>query len=348
MAVNNNFLYRKKLTLNLYNKGPYKEKGTKSSLIHPIIYGFKGLTQSNYIQCDDNDLLLDYNSKNSLGIYIPLSTFDKIRDTNIMNNLQEFNMLIDNADRDYKTYTPTNFTVKLNPTPYDIPPYVSCNSIKNVKFIFIDHIRFPIHYRLQKVLQTEDITFINWLLTQNINIGTQLLYDNNTLTICNITNNEINYIINNSTTESYSLENKKDIYLYTISNTYNIRQNSVLYISIDELNDNLFSSNTNNNFKYLFKFFPKYKLGKHILLIPSDGNKIYKNSLLENINKLTIKFLDENGNLINIPLLDTTIKKNNSFVNWIRHPLNPLWQIHILFRFGVYEIHFANSKFTRR
>lgn len=102
--------------------------------------------------------------------------------------------------------------------------------------------------------------------------------------------------------------------------------------------------------------FPERLLGKNYYTgTPYYGSKIYLNSLLGNINSLTIKLYDSCGTLLkyNNQLTQAELEHekecgNEINVNDLRHPLNKLTQVHLSFIVGVVESQInTNTKFEK-
>lgn len=86
----------------------------------------------------------------------------------------------------------------------------------------------------------------------------------------------------------------------------------------------------------------------HYKGITYNGIKIFPKDELARIDKLKISFMDPYGNLIKCNNLDKNIKSNmecycdnnendDCFIHNLSHPLNPIFQHHLLFKIGVIE-----------
>lgn len=100
--------------------------------------------------------------------------------------------------------------------------------------------------------------------------------------------------------------------------------------------------------------FPDKLLGKNYYTgTPYYGSKIYKNSLLGNINTLTIQFYNSCGTLLKYDnqftakeIAQSKIEGTPIPISDLRHPLNKLSQVHLSFIVGVVESQInTNTKF---
>ena len=102
--------------------------------------------------------------------------------------------------------------------------------------------------------------------------------------------------------------------------------------------------------------YPDTKLGRvYYTGTPYNSNKIYNSSDLGNINKLTIKFYDSYGQLLEYndlcsynELKEAADNCEPISINCLRHPLNKKIQVHLSFVIGVVESQInKNTKFEK-
>lgn len=317
----NNFLNRKKFILDSFYNNNYRQDSSKKILIHPYIK-----TYINHINIDIDSKYINYNN---LGIY------NKINNEDIKYNIIENTISINSKDTMYNNSF--NLIVYFNPCDTNNLSISKIN-IKNIKYIEIVNILLPVY----NLVKTEIINNneLNQYIDDNINIlNINSIFDNDKYinNINNINNNwEINYSIENNN-KYYSIEKNNNTYKTfeykkIFSKVYN---DKIIYFKIAQFNNhNLITTNDNINY-----FIPlcsnKIKNNKKQYK-KNIRNIIFKNSNLQIINKLEIKFTDYNDNQLNINYLDKNInnKTNN---NYIRHPKNDLWQSNILLKLGTFQ-----------
>jgi hypothetical protein len=270
---------------------------------------------------------------------------------NSSKSVNEYSININSINRELlPTTSPFNFTVWLNSTS------TIERSFKNVKFVAIDHITFPTfiqiikHYVTNSDLLYNDINEICNDLTATIN--EQYEYNGNTYEICN------KYEENGKTYINFTInENKLTCYEYVKSDSsftiykylpieLNSISNTIQYISIDSLN-NMFIHNTNghNMFKYVL---PKLKTDTNLYSYLKHNKTVFRDSCLQHIKKMQISILDSNSNVIKLNNLDPLYSNSTKYsLNepsdysspnyYLRHPLNPRFQVDLFLRIGCYE-----------
>lgn len=241
---------------------------------------------------------------------------------NILNqDVYDTILQIDSSDRNTKIY-PNPFDIKVTFDPsaktYDRnnnnvfegtpKPHIPID-FQNVKFIKLASIILPRHYCLNKK------------------------YNNNS-DDCNITNK-----ISWEYDENKTLDN-----------------NRILFIQIKEINNNTYlgTNNTiNKSFATMCIFKPIDIAGTYFTCSLYGGAKLFKSSELGNLKSLSIKITDEFGNTIQPVGMDlscdtpnycicnnhkyTSEQKEKCVCKYIRHPLNPKFQILMCFRIGFIE-----------
>lgn len=377
----NNFLNRKSLNINLYNKTPYVQKSFKNTLKHGYLSLLKDVTEST----------IDIN-ENSLGIYISFSKYCKLENSTIKLNYKEYDLIIDNSDRDYTFYkNPYDIIVRFNPTDTTISPYINRKGLHYIKYILIDNIRLPLYYTLTRTSVEIDniiLSIIDTNITNTFNLnnlsGNQLQFTLNRIQniysnkeyeievgeselkkfqVCNFTytdnnNWECNYTINLDNSKVYSFVRKlgsNTLVYYSVSNELRLDNANMIYLQIKELNTN--NITTDNTLSFYAPLYPK-KITKNINpMIQLDCKKnlkIYKDTNLQNIDKLSLCFYDNNFNKLTNNFLDNTVNQNTRLCTcspenikyscpcyYLRHPMNPQWAVNMLFKVGGYEKNFT-------
>jgi len=377
----NNFLNRRSLNINLYNKSPYVQKSFQNTLKHGYLSMIKDSQESVFDRDED-----------SLGIYIAFSKYCKLEDNKIKLNYHENNLIIDSSDRDFTFFkNPFEFVVKFDPLPSDNGPIIERKGIKNIKYILIDTIRIPLFYSLNRTISNPDNDIISLIknniindinnkynlqnLTgnqlqftlnriQNIYSNKQFNFNNGTIEICNfvltdINNWQCNYTLNTDNTTAYLITNSNNNYsssYYKVSTQNRIDNANIVYLQIKELTTTNIS--TDSTVSFYAPLYPK-KITKNINpMIQFDCKKnlkIYKDTDLQHMDKLSICLYDNNYKKITNLFLDNTVnaticKCGIEDINYscscyyLRHPGNPMWQMNMLFKVGNYDINFSENK----
>lgn len=341
--MENNFLYRKKNNINLFNKKSYRASNTKDSSVHPLLgHPINPIVSK-----------IDTINDNNLGYYIPINNYQIDNNKKIKYYIHEHNMIIDSMDRNIDVYTnPLNFTVKLHPLQNDIMPYIIRPPINNVKYINVLNVMLPLYHNLHKIVTNTDNDFKTFV-DQNIDsfkIGDDIVYQKDTIQICNIykenNNWEINYTINKEKNPSFSLvKNNTDYKTYKYN--YFLQKEKVVYLNIKEFND--YNTYSTSDLRMCAPLYPRYVTKKFINYKIKKGLILFKNSDLRKISRLEISFTDDNNQIIKIPLLDNKVLRKNCYCNenctedyscscyYLRHPYNPMWQVQLIIKLGVVE-----------
>jgi len=260
----------------------------------------------------------DYRNKNDL---IHNNIGENILDEHIV----EYRVNIDSLDRDITTYPdPFYFTVKFNPPgPSRIQHEVYFNTKDKSKGSFIQETKFDAP---PKPHITKEFDNVKYIKLENIVMPK---YDT-------IIQNNDNYIFDPTS----SLVD--DRFTSLVIKELEIERTLATYDSITRIDPDTGKYFTpSRQFAIIMpdKVGPTYFSG-----IPYYGSRIYKNSLLGNINQLTIDFRDSCGVPIRYNDLYTSdelelAKKNNMPIpiTDIRHPLNKKIQVHLSFVIGVVE-----------
>lgn len=341
----NNFLNRMKLNLDLVNRNSYKATSSKLALIHPLM---KYPLQTLNSQIENNNI-------NNLGFFIPINNYNT---KNIKYTVNEHNIIIDSADRDISVYkNPLKFTVKLNPLSSDNKPYIPTSTIKNLKYLQVVNVMLPLHYQIHRKQINNDNILIDFIETHivNWNNNFEIDYNNKKIQICNIDfkNNdewEINYTIDEKKIPLYCIIKYNNQYItYEYNYIERLLQNKKnIFLCIEEYNNkNVLSTDSNN--KFIAPLHPK-KIRNNFILYNIKNRILFKNSNLSQLTSLNITLKDHNGETLQIPFLDLNITYLHKLCNcsnklnyscscyYLRHPLNPLWQMHLIIKVGNYDL----------
>lgn len=334
----NNFLNRKKLDLNLMNRGSYKRSDVRKSVTHPFMKSAVSHVPSDF----------PYNPS-QLGLYLPY-----LHTNNVPYQFHEHQVVIDSFDRDFTVYpNPYKFSVKFGvSSPSPTIPY---SNVNNVKYISIDNVILPYKYELLREDISNNTTLINAIdVSKNVlSINTSVTIASKNIQICNLVVNgaewEINYTENNNTDTVYHIIKKTT----STSYRYTIGSNKVLPKLISIKIDNMASYilSTNNKSPPIIQLYPKKIIADSLWFNIKKNLIVFKNSETSTVKKLDIGFIDNDFNDLNMAHLDTTIKTDkytdasyySSPAYYIRHPCHTKWQTHLTLKLGTIEPYIKTS-----
>lgn len=268
--------------------------------------------------------------------------------------LQEYSINVNSSKRDVLlNKSPLNFTTWLN----DIKDKSNiCRAFKNVKYISIDHITFPNFIQLVKhIMPTNDSLYdvIDQVMDDLTSvINEQYDVDGITFEICNkyskngTTN--INFTINENRTTLYEYEKSSTgfiIYVYSPVRITDV-PNPVQFISIQPFdNSAIYNTNGHNIFKYVL---PKLKKDTELYSYLRKNKTTFRDCNLQNLIKMQVALLDNNSEHIKVNNLDYDYSISTKYsLNeprdysspeyYLRHPLNPRYQVDVFLCIGCYE-----------
>lgn len=133
-----------------------------------------------------------------------------------------------------------------------------------------------------------------------------------------------------------------------------LTNNHYLVLSIGDkyANENYYSTNDVLSESFSTIYFDQKQNMTHYLGAAPNGLKTFPDNNLGRINRLDIAFMDPYGEVLSCDHLDPSIQSNMVCTCWdpegddntdcfkhnIKHPLNPLFQHHLYFKVGVYEV----------
>jgi|SaaInlStandDraft_4_1057021.scaffolds.fasta_scaffold18923_1 hypothetical protein len=240
---------------------------------------------------------------------------------------------------------PMKFTVWMN----DDHGSSSINkSFDNIKFINFEYIVFPKYIKMLKAkmkvtnsLFTDIITVMGGTVTVN----NQITLNNKTYEICNKVGSIVNFTIDGILTTSYEYINDTTVNIYTPINI-NTMGNEIQYISLQPCdNKYIYSTKNKNFFKYVF---PKLNKTSDMFLSTKKSYIEFKKSELLSLKRIFVELLDSQCEPIIIDNLDYEFQSHNikglhedvDYTDpsyYLRHPLNPNFQIDIFLKIGQYE-----------
>lgn len=268
--------------------------------------------------------------------------------------LNDYSINVNSSKRDVMLNNlPTEFTIWIN--DYKDKSCIA-RSFKNVKYIAIEHIVFPNYIQMIKqILPVTDILYndINDMMNDlSAEINYQYEYNGNSYEICNknIKNGStyINFTINQNKEKVFEYVKTESTYvIYTyVPISIDKIPNSVQYISLKQFdNEQIYNTHGHNMFKFIL---PRLKKDINLYSYLKRHITVFRDSNVQNLNKMQITLLDSNSQkiIINGFDFDYTTNKNyglnedkdySSPEYYLRHPLNPRFQVDIFFRIGCYE-----------
>jgi hypothetical protein len=246
--------------------------------------------------------------------------------------LQYISFTIDTNDRDYSKY----------PNPFSFVSDQFTEQFKNVKIFQIFYITLP-QFNLIKLTLTPDDTYTfmsNYIRNNPISNNQNIVNGENTYTICNCYQNEVNFILNRNISIVFTIfKNNSNYYSYGISNSYKLNSNPYVRLYIPEV---IYSPILTTD-KKIFTYFIRMSRARNFIAYASvrAPTKVYKEQTLLNFSKLTFKFYDSTHKPLEIKYLDKfadPIDDPTNFAskyNYLRHPLFFYHQIIMGVRIGV-------------
>lgn len=229
--------------------------------------------------------------------------------------IREYSVMIDSKDRNYQVYPdPFMYEVKFNPLPRSIekingkemifeePAPTIYDNFTNVRYIKLESIILPLFNKIRNVNEVDEEGDV--ISTWKVNT-TKPLTDN----------------------------------LYTV-------------LSLGEYTDtNHRSSNDVLSESFATIYYDNKINNTHFTGRTHNGIKIFSQDQLSKIDKIKISFMDPYGNLLKCSHVDKRIRSNtictcddsdgdddtDCFMHNLLHPLNPIFQHHIIFKIGVVE-----------
>jgi hypothetical protein len=303
--------------------------------------------------------LLDFKGEinNSWGMYSLYihSNGRTIRD--FIDRLAQYGINVDSSDRDISAYpNPFQFNIIFNGNQFNVQPVIQ-RKYKDIKYLKLETLTLPDKYTLTKESLTLDTDYNTIHLYYSIHYSTSSINDINTITlssstvtlrivsiIVNNTNWTINYIINDDPSNVFEIDQGTTYNKYYINNKKRLSNTDTFFVYIPELRSQNFTTNNDD-----VTFFIKSTGTNDYTLL----NNIYptfrwfKDSSLENVNKLSIKITDRYGKVFKVDNLDKNANLDqcdcndeNDFAcrcSYIRNPYYSKFQVGIQFKFGIFE-----------
>jgi len=273
--------------------------------------------------------------------------------------LSQYSIIVDSIDRNFTVFpNPFQFNIIFNGDKFNNSPVIQ-KKFKDIKYIKLDNLTLPNEYDpIIKESQTKDSTYddlfdyfelnkeflVNndYINTKNIRITSTYISDNSWCFNFNLATSETDTDINNV----YEIDSNGNYFKYYLgTSSRKISDDRMFYVYIPEIkSQNYTTSNKNvtffcqctgtNDYTLLTNVYPTFMF--------------YKDSKLELANKYTVKITDRSGKVYKTNNLDYNSNQNNCSCDpdiidyscrctYIRHPLNPRYQVMLQFKIGTFE-----------
>ena len=276
--------------------------------------------------------------------------------------LAEYSVSIDSSDRNITAFpNPFQFNIIFNGDRYSVQPVIQ-KKYKDIKYLKLETVTLPDQYSITKeslALDTEYTTIhtyysvnYSFISVNSVHTITIPISPPETITIRAVsifisgTNWTINYIINDDPSIVYEINQGTLYNQYFINTNKKISDDRMFYIYIPEITSRnyttsqqnvtftCFSNGVNpNSYTLLNEVYPSFLF--------------YKDSMLENANKYTVKITDRFGNLYVVNNLDKNANLSecdcqNSIdyscrCSYIRNPYYVKLQVSLQFKYGLFE-----------
>jgi hypothetical protein len=339
-----NFSVKKKISFS-FSKG-----GLNSSR------NIKNIVSLPYIINQSTEGHVDSRNNESLGVYTYWNEFETIPNNYKDIDITEYNINLQSGDRYHNIEpNPLNFTVYLRPYDTKNISFLPL-TFKNVKFLHFENIIFPSYIQLSKFSTTTDTDYgqilndiSNSFILNDITNINKINTDILNYQICNVVQNlnyvEVNFTLNLVNTVVYNYINNNNVKTLVKYSGLLYSDSKIAYISIQPMNDKYIYST--KNISIFRPVFPRMKSTTSLCSSIRKSFIVYKNTDLLNINKFSIKLLDQDCNQIIINNLDYTVTSTSCTCSnvkdysckcyYLRHPLNTNFQIDIFLKIGCFE-----------
>jgi len=278
-----------------------------------------------------------------------------IRD--FIDRLVQHGINIDSADRSLIAFpNPFQFNITFNGDKNTNQPVIQ-RKYKDIKYLKLETVTLPNNYTIKQTALTTDTDYttihtyygINYLYLSNNDVHTIVLSASTvTIRVVSIyvsgSNWTINYIINDNSALVYEMNQGTTYNKYNIDTSISIIGDRLFYIYIPEITNYVYTTNSDkvtfiatcigtNTYTVLNNVYPPFIF--------------YKDSILQNALKYTVKITDRYGNQYVTNNLDT--RANTDVCNcqtstdyscrctYIRNPYYVKLQVSLQFKFGIFE-----------
>ena len=278
-----------------------------------------------------------------------------IRD--FIDRLVQYGLNIDSADRSLLAFpNPFQFNITFNGDKNSNQPVIQ-KKYKDIKYLKLETVTLPNNYTIKQTALSRDADYttiktyygINYPYLSNNDVHTIVLSASTvTIRVVSIyvsgSNWTINYIINDDPTIVYEMNQGTTYNKYSVDTATTIIGDRLFYIYIPEITNYVYTTNSDkvtfiatcigtNSYTVLNNVYPPFIF--------------YKDSILQNALKYTVKITDRYGNQYVTNNLDT--QANTDVCNcqtstdyscrctYIRNPYYIKLQVSLQFKFGIFE-----------
>jgi len=278
-----------------------------------------------------------------------------IRD--FIDRLVQYGLNIDSADRSLLAFpNPFQFNITFNGDKNSNQPVIQ-KKYKDIKYLKLETVTLPNNYTIKQTALSRDADYttiktyygINYPYLSNNDVHTIVLSASTvTIRVVSIyvsgSNWTINYIINDDPTIVYEMNQGTTYNKYNIDTSISIIGDRLFYIYIPEITNYVYTTNSDkvtfiatcigtNSYTVLNNIYPPFIF--------------YKDSILQNALKYTVKITDRYGNQYVTNNLDTrantstcdcqTSTDYSCRCSYIRNPYYLKLQVSLQFKFGIFE-----------
>jgi len=278
-----------------------------------------------------------------------------IRD--FIDRLVQYGLNIDSADRSLIAFpNPFQFNITFNGDKNSNQPVIQ-RKYKDIKYLKLETVTLPNNYTIKQTALSRDADYttiktyygINYPYLSNNDVHTIVLSASTvTIRVVSIyvsgSNWTINYIINDDPTIVYEMNQSTTYNKYNIDTSISIIGDRLFYIYIPEITNYVYTTNSDkvtfiatcigtNSYTVLNNVYPPFIF--------------YKDSILQNALKYTVKITDRYGNQYVTNNLDTrantstcdcqTSTDYSCRCSYIRNPYYLKLQVSLQFKFGIFE-----------
>jgi hypothetical protein len=278
-----------------------------------------------------------------------------IRD--FIDRLVQYGLNIDSADRSLLAFpNPFQFNITFNGDKNSNQPVIQ-KKYKDIKYLKLETVTLPNNYTIKQTALSRDADYttiktyygINYPYLSNNDVNTIVLSASTvTIRVVSIyvsgSNWTINYIINDDPTIVYEMNQGTTYNKYNIDTSISIIGDRLFYIYIPEITNYVYTTNSDkvtfiatcigtNSYTVLNNIYPPFIF--------------YKDSILQNALKYTVKITDRYGNQYVTNNLDTWANTStcdcqtsidySCRCSYIRNPYYIKLQVSLQFKFGIFE-----------
>jgi hypothetical protein len=272
--------------------------------------------------------------------------------------LAQYGINVDSTDRNITAFpNPFQYNITFNGDRYSTQPVIQ-KKFKDIKYIKLESVTMPDLYSMTKLeltLNSDYNTIHTYLntnyttLKNNDSFSLVLVAGSTVVTICSTyvisTKWTINYILNQDPTYVFEMDQSNTYNKYYINTTKRIFNDRMFYIHIPEIVSQTYTTCHQDKITFIVTI---VGVNNYTLLTEVHPPFLwYKDSMLQNANKYTVKITDRYGSVYNVGNLDKNANLDNCDCSdtvdyscrcsYIRNPYYIKLQVNLQFKLGVFE-----------